>query len=88
MDQPQHTPAQAALEGAVDVLFCLVDDAYRLLNLRGDHYGALKRLSNSEILALVLLQQLGSWRASGLSCATPRGSSPTNGWKSPTKRSL
>ena len=40
------------------MLFCLVDDAYRLLNPKGDGYGALKRLSDSEVLALALLQQL------------------------------
>src|SRR5215210_6432086 len=36
------TPPAASLEEAVTVLFCLVDDAYRLLNPRGDGYGALK----------------------------------------------
>ncbi|CAA9453356.1 MAG: hypothetical protein AVDCRST_MAG37-2625 [uncultured Rubrobacteraceae bacterium] len=40
------------------MLSCLVDDAYPLLNPKGDGYGALKRLSNSEILALDLFQQL------------------------------
>jgi len=40
------------------VLFCLIDDAYDLLNPRGDGYGALKRLSDSEVLTLALLQQL------------------------------
>ena len=40
------------------MLFCLVDDAYRLLNPKGDGYGALKRLSDSEVLALALFQQL------------------------------
>ena len=55
---PTAEIAVMGAEGAVNVLFRLVDDAYLLLNLRGDRYGALKRLSNSEILALVLLQQL------------------------------
>jgi len=40
------------------VLFCLVDDAYRLLNPKGDGYGALKRLSDSEVITLALFQQL------------------------------
>jgi hypothetical protein len=40
------------------LLFGLVDDAYRLLNPTGDGYGALKRLSDSEVLALALFQQL------------------------------
>ena len=39
-------------------LFCLTDDAYRLLNPRGGLYEALKRLSDSEVLTLALLQQL------------------------------
>ncbi|MGF1473137.1 MAG: transposase [Rubrobacteraceae bacterium] len=52
------TPQSASLEEAVTVLFCLVDDAYRLLNPRGDGYGALKRLSDSEIITLTLFQQL------------------------------
>ena len=42
-----HTPRLAATEDAVIVLFCLVDDAYRLLNPRGDRYVGLKRLSDS-----------------------------------------
>jgi hypothetical protein len=40
------------------VLFCLIDDAYALLNSRARCYEALKRLSDSEIIALALFQQL------------------------------
>ncbi len=41
------------------VLSCLVDDAYYPnLNPRGRRYEALKRLSDSEVLTLALLQQL------------------------------
>lgn len=58
MAHPNTTPPAAHLEEAVTVLFCLVDDAYRLLNPRGDTYGSLKRLSDSEVLALALFQQL------------------------------
>ncbi len=58
MAHPNTTPPAARLEGAATVLFCLVDDAYRLLNPKGDGYGALKRLSDSEVLALALFQQL------------------------------
>jgi hypothetical protein len=32
------------------VLFCLVDDAYTILNPGGDRYQSLKRLSDSEVL--------------------------------------
>jgi hypothetical protein len=58
MARPKGTPPLAALEEAVMVLFCLVDDAYRALNPRGDRYGPLKKLSDSEVLALALFQQL------------------------------
>ena len=52
------TPRAARLEEAVTVLFCLVDDAYTILNPGGDRYESLKRLSDSEVLTLALLQQL------------------------------
>jgi hypothetical protein len=52
------TPRLARTEDAVIVLFCLTDEAYRLLNPRGPRYESLKRLSDSEVLALALLQQL------------------------------
>jgi hypothetical protein len=40
------------------VLFCLVDDAYRILNPGAEGYASLKKLSDSEVLTLALLQQL------------------------------
>jgi hypothetical protein len=52
MAQIQHTPAPSYLEEAITGLFCLVDDTYAPLNSRGDCYGALKKLSDSELLAL------------------------------------
>ena len=58
MAHPQHTPALASLEGAITVLFCLIDDAYPFLNPRADGYASLKKLSDSEVLTLALLQQL------------------------------
>ena len=58
MARPQHTPALTSLEGAITVLFCLIDDAYRFLNPRADGYASLKKLSDSEVLTLALLQQL------------------------------
>ena len=58
MTLTQHTPAPPSLEGAITVLFCLVDDAYERLNPHGRRYGALKKLSDSEILTLALFQQL------------------------------
>ncbi len=58
MAHPNTTPWAARSEEAVTVLFCLIDDAYTLLNPRGDMYGSLKRLSDSEVLTLALLQQL------------------------------
>ena len=58
MAQPNHTEAFARTEDALTVLFCLIDDAYALLNPRADGYEAIKRLSDSEVLTLALLQQL------------------------------
>ena len=59
MAQQEHTCRDASLEGAIIVLFCLVDDAYTVLNPDGsDAYGSLKRLSDSEVLTLALFQQL------------------------------
>jgi hypothetical protein len=59
MAQPQQTSSLARLEEAVIVLFCLIDDAYALLNPRPRRYESLKkRLSDSEVIALALLQQL------------------------------
>ncbi len=45
-------------EEALTVLFCLVDDAYALLNPRARRYESLKRLSDSEVITLALFQQL------------------------------
>jgi len=59
MAQAQHTPQAALLEEAITTLFCQIDDAYRILNPRGDLYASLKRLSDSEVLALaIIFQQL------------------------------
>jgi DDE family transposase len=59
MAHPNTTPSAARLEEALTVLFCLIDDAYRLLNPDGsDAYGSLKRLVDSEVLTLALFQQL------------------------------
>jgi hypothetical protein len=58
MAQAQHTPALASLEEAITVLFCLVDDAYALLNPRWPSHESLKKLSDSEVLTLALFQQL------------------------------
>src|SRR3954463_7523894 len=58
MAQPNTTPRLATTEEAVVVLFCLIDDAYCNLNPQGDGYGALKRLSDSEVITLALFQQL------------------------------
>ena len=58
MTQEHHTPRFARTEEALIVLFCEVDDAYLLLNPRGDRYGSLKRLSDSEVITLALFQQL------------------------------
>jgi IS5 family transposase len=59
MAQPQHTHSLPYLEEALTVLFCLIDDAYALLNPHGARrYESIKRLSDSEIVTLALFQQL------------------------------
>ena len=58
MAQLHHTSRLHRTEEALTVLFCLVDDAYRILNPRGERYASIKRLSDSEVLALALFQQL------------------------------
>ena len=60
MAQPQHTtPSLAHLQEALTVLFCLIDVAYALLNPHGARrYESIKRLSDSEVIALALIQQL------------------------------
>jgi Transposase DDE domain len=58
MAQPNHTPRLLQTEEALTVLFCLIDDAYRLLNPRARCYESIKRLSDSEVIALALFQQL------------------------------
>jgi hypothetical protein len=58
MAQPNHTPRLAHTEEALTVLFCLIDDAYALLNPRARHYESIKRLADSEVITLALFQQL------------------------------
>jgi len=59
MAHTQHTHSLPLLEEAMTVLFCLIDERYRLLNPRGARrYESIKRLSDSEIITLTLLQQL------------------------------
>ena len=58
MAQSNHTPRLAGTEEALTVLFCLVDDAYAHLNPRAHSYESIKRLSDSEVIALALFQQL------------------------------
>ena len=58
MAQPNHTPRLAETEEALTVLFCLIDDAYVHLNPRARRYESIKRLSDSEVIALALFQQL------------------------------
>jgi hypothetical protein len=59
MAQPNHTRRLAETEEALTVLFCLIDDAYMLLNPHGSRrYESLKRLSDSEVIVLALFQQL------------------------------
>lgn len=52
------TPEPVSLEDALTTLFCIVDDAYPHINPRARHYASLKRLSDSEVITLALVQQL------------------------------
>jgi hypothetical protein len=59
MAHTQHTHSLPHLEEALTVLFCLIDDAYRLPDPRAARrYESIKRLSDSEIITLALLRQL------------------------------
>ena len=58
MAQTQHTPSRASPEEAITVLFCLVDEAYALINPGWQSHESLKRPSDSEALTLAILQQL------------------------------
>ncbi len=58
MAQLNHTPRLAHTEEALTVLFCLIDDAYALLNPRARHYESIKRLADSEVITLAFFQQL------------------------------
>ena len=58
MARSNHAPRLVDTEEALTVLFCLIDDAYRLLNPHARRYESLKRLSDSEVIALALCQQL------------------------------
>src|SRR5918994_3696915 len=70
-------PLARPSEGAVSVLFCLVDDAYALLKPRARRYEFLKRLSDSEIVALSLFQQLRGVESERSFLREPSGSSGT-----------
>ena len=58
MAHEHHTRRFARTEEAIITLFCLVDDAYRHLNPHAQRYESLKRLSDSEVIALALFGQL------------------------------
>ena len=58
MAYEHHTPRFARTEEAIITLFCLVDDAYYYLNPCARRYESLKRLSDSEVIALALFKQL------------------------------
>jgi hypothetical protein len=58
MALPEHTPELTLLEEAITILFCEIDDAYRILNPKGQRYATLKQLSDSEVITLALFQQL------------------------------
>jgi hypothetical protein len=58
MAHEDHSRRFAQTEEAIITLFCLVDDAYRHFNPHAQRYESLKRLSDSEVIALALFGQL------------------------------
>jgi hypothetical protein len=58
MAQPNHFQLLAQTEEALTILYCLIHNACSLLNPNGRRYEPPKRLSDSEIIAITLLQQL------------------------------
>jgi chromosomal replication initiation ATPase DnaA len=54
MAQLNHTSRLVETEEALTVLFCLIDDAYAHLNPRARCYESIKRLSDSEVIALAV----------------------------------
>src|SRR5215212_3926771 len=58
MAHQHHTRSLDRTEEAIITLFCLIDDAYALLNPHAHRYESLKRLSDSEVITLALFQQL------------------------------
>ena len=58
MEQPKCIRASTRLEEAMTVLFCLVDDVYQNINPNAQRYERMKKLSDSEVIALALFQQL------------------------------
>ena len=58
MAHNEHAPEFVLLEEAITVLFCQIDDAYRILNPDGYRYESLKKLSDSEVITITLLQRL------------------------------
>jgi hypothetical protein len=78
MARSEHTSELALLEEALIILFCLIDDVYARLNSQEGRYASLKRLSDLEVIAPALFQQLRVWSPSVLSCARPLAFSPTS----------
>jgi hypothetical protein len=58
MAHQHHTRRLDRTEEAIITLFCLIDDAYALLNPHAHRYESIKRLSDSEVITLALFQQL------------------------------
>jgi hypothetical protein len=59
MAHRQDAPPAHLLEEAITTLLCIIDDTcYRSLNPQGRRQESLKKLSDSEVLTLALVQQL------------------------------
>jgi hypothetical protein len=95
MAHQHHTRRLDQTEEAIITLFCLIDDAYALLNPHAHRYESLKRLSDSEVITLALFQQLRGVESersflrdfdfrTGASATPPRIASPRS--SSPPRR--
>ena len=58
MARLHHTEGFARTEDALSVLLCLTDDSYAAINPQAKCYESIKRLSDSEVITLALLQHL------------------------------
>jgi hypothetical protein len=65
MSRLHHTEGFARTENVLTALFCLTNNSYAALNPQAKSYESIKRLSDSEVIDLALLQQLRGVESEG-----------------------